>query len=46
MSTAEVRHYGQLYPCLPEGCLEDPAAVPPSWKEDWELASAGAWQRP
>ncbi len=46
VSTAEVRHYGQLYPGLPEGCLADPGSIPPSWREDWELALSSAWHRP
>lgn len=39
-----IKHYGELYPCLRQGCLLSEADVPDSWKADWKQASSDAWQ--
>lgn len=39
-----VMSYQQIYPCIPDGCLLDAAAVPDDWKQNWESASAASWR--
>lgn len=39
-----VMSYEQIYPCIPDGCLLDAAAVPDDWKQNWETARAAAWR--
>ncbi|MFQ5716547.1 MAG: FMN-binding glutamate synthase family protein, partial [Nitrospinales bacterium] len=45
VSGSVVKHYGELYPCLCQGCLLSEADVPDSWDADWREASPDAWQK-
>jgi len=38
-----VRHYDEMYPPIPDGCLLEETAVPENWKATWQTADANAW---
>lgn len=38
-----IRHYDQLYPPIPDGCLLDEAAIPEDWRDSWSRANANRW---
>ena len=39
-----VKHFSEIYPSFPEGCLLDDADVPPEWRIAWHNASAEQWR--
>ena len=39
----DVRHYGELYPCIAEACLLNEEKIPDCWKNDWEQAQSCCW---
>jgi len=39
----DIRHYTDLYPCIPEGCLDETNTTPEGWSHDWAQASASSW---
>ena len=39
----DIRHYGELYPCIAEGCLLHKDKIPDCWKHDWEQSQADCW---
>lgn len=39
-----VMNHEQIYPCNPEACLLDDAAVREDWKQGWGCASAASWR--
>ncbi len=40
---SDVRHYGELYPCIDETCLLEQNKIPDCWKQDWEQAQSCCW---
>jgi glutamate synthase domain-containing protein 2 len=38
-----VKHYDQMYPPIPEGCLLNDSSVPDDWKDDWSNARSDCW---
>jgi len=40
----EIKHYGELYPCVAEGCFLHEERVPLDWQRAWQQANAGSWQ--
>lgn len=39
----EIKHYGELYPCVTESCLLIDTDIPAGWRNNWEQARPGAW---
>ncbi len=39
----DVRHYGELYPCIAENCLLVDCDTPDCWKNDWDQAQSHRW---
>lgn len=39
----DIRHYGEMYPPVPEGCLLNSETLPEAWRADWMKADANAW---
>ncbi len=39
----DVRHYGELYPCIEDGCLLQQDSVPDCWQNDWSQACFSHW---
>ena len=39
----EIKHYGQLYPCITDRCLLSDKDIPESWRNDWTRAAATVW---
>ena len=38
-----VRHYDEMYPPIPDGCLLEETVMPEKWKATWQRADANAW---
>jgi len=38
-----VKHYDEMYPAIPDGCLLDELTVPEHWKAKWGRADADSW---
>ena len=38
-----VKHYDEMYPPIPDGCLLDEATIPVKWKTTWDRADANSW---
>jgi len=43
VSGTVVRHYDDMYPPIPDGCLLNPSSIPEDWKVAWDNADADAW---
>lgn len=43
-SGATIKHFGELYPMIPQGALLKKENVPENYKTDWQLAKANTWQ--
>ena len=43
VSGTVVRHYEEMYPAIPDGCLLSDADVPDQWKAEWSAADAHKW---
>jgi glutamate synthase domain-containing protein 2 len=38
-----VKHYDEMYPSIPEGCLLDQNTIPEHWQASWSRAAADHW---
>jgi glutamate synthase domain-containing protein 2 len=38
-----VKHYDEMYPPIPEGCLLQHATVPEKWRKEWVRANPNRW---
>lgn len=38
-----VKNYGELYPCVEQGCLLNEDCIPDYWKSDWQKANPAHW---
>ena len=38
-----VKHYDEMYPPIPPGCLLQDSTVPDHWKNAWASANAHSW---
>lgn len=43
MNPLAIRHFGQIYPYLPNGCLLERDSVPGDWRADWDAAAADSF---
>ncbi len=43
VSGSQIKHYGELYPVIENGCLLHDSTVPTNWQQDWQRATATTW---
>jgi len=43
ISGANIKHYGELYPCVEASSFLNQSDLPTGWKEDWLQAAAANW---